>query len=591
MMVAWLQARGVPLYSEVMTVQPPMLFQPTAWLFALWGSASTGARSVEIGYAVLGIVAVAWAGKLLGRPAIGLVAALFLSLEMRYFVYSRVFIGSVSSAAVGALAVLFALYFQTTGRRRWLLLAGVTLSFSLLIKPLSLPVGLLLVWIIIARRRSEVPATAAGRLVFRSFPWREALLDCLYLGVAGLILPILCLVLYDGAAMLRILIGVQSTRFERGTTVIKDLLGYYVPYNRPVLLLAALGIIQTIRRRSGLGVTVILWLMLNLVFIVATGGQHHHLVLLDLPLALLAAYAVGELGNLARMRRLWPAPWTGLAAASLLVYYLVTLPTLVAPYTSELPRGLAAPANKERLAAVRLLQKVTTPDQFVVSDDQELVFEARRMAVPALIDPSRIVIRSGMLKEQTIIQVAERQASAFVFWTNRFTGFFEALPVWAGSAYAASEGFGAKRIIYYNKQTPRITHPLSLAFNGEIALAGYELSQDTPPQVTLYWKRLASQVGEYKVSLCLLDTAGNVAAKRDRRPFGGHFDTTSWPIGVLLPEQMALPSLDALPPGRYSLVIGLYDPDKSDEPELLPITGGPVLNNLALLEVFTLGSR
>jgi hypothetical protein len=589
LMVAWLLARGASLYTEVMTVELPLLFQPTAWLFALLGPSSIAARCLEVSYALLGIAAIAWAGRLLGRPATGLVAALFLSLEMRYFVHSRMFVGSVAAAAVGALAMLGALYFQATGRRRWLLLAGASLSFSLLIKPISLSVGLLLAWVIIARRRSEMPAMAAGRQVLVSFPWRAALLDCLYLAAAGLILPILCFAVYDGPAMLRQVISVQSTRSSgRGLSYLWALLDKnYAQYNLPVLLLAAWGTIQTIRRRSSLGVTVILWLVLNFVFVVVTKAQRHHLVLLDLPLALLAAQAVGELGNLTRIRRLRPIPWSGLAAGLLLINYLVTLPTFLTTDFSMPPRGPAWPQDNERWAAVRLLQQVTTPDQFIISDDQELVFEARRTALPALVDTSNVVIQSDFLTEQRIMQLADQQASAFIFWTDRLNTF-PMLSVWTPWAYAKSKDFGERRIIYYDKQSPQIAHPLNLTFAGEIALTGYELSPGVPPQATLYWRRLSTQVGDYKVTLRVLDAAGNMVAQRDYLPYGDNFATSTWPIDVLLTEKVALPSVNALPPGRYSLVLGLYDPDKL---ELLPVAGGPGQNNLALLEELTLKGR
>ena len=590
LMVAWLQARGASLYTEVMTVQLPMLFQPVAWLFALWGPSATAARCLEIGYALLGIAAVAWAGRLLWRPAAGLAAGLFLSLEMRYFIHSRIFIGSVSSAAVGALAALCALYFQKTGRRRWLLAAGAFLSFSLLIKPLSLFVGLLLAWVIIARRQSEMPAPAIGRHAsLSSFPWRAILLDCLYLGAAGLALPAICFALYNGPAMLRLLASVQSARFGmREEGYITGILAEYARNNLPVLLLAAVGTIQTVRSRNSLAGTVIVWLALNFVFIVVTQAQRHHLVLLDLPLALLAAQPVGELGRLARAQRLGSKPWSSLAAALVLMYYLVALPTLLTSYFSARPRGLAWPEDDERWAAVRLLQQVTAPDQIIVSDDQALVFEARRMTLPALIDPSKVVIRSGSLTEQTVMQSADRQAAALVLWSGRFADSFPVLSVWANWAYAGSKDFDKQRTIYYDRRALHLAHPLNLTFGGQIALAGYELSPGTPPHVTLYWRRLSAQAGDYTVSLRLLNASGNLVAQRDDRPYGGLFPTTAWPVGVVLPETTELPPTDALPPGKYNLVIGLYDPVK---PDLLPVAGGPGQNNLALLEELTLGSQ
>jgi hypothetical protein len=588
LMVAWLQARGFPLYTQVVVAESPMLFQPIAWLFAVWGPSSTAARCVEIGYALLGIAAVAWAGRLLWQPATGLAAALFLSLEAYYFVYSRKFIGSASSAAVGALAVFFALCFQASGRRRWLLLAGVVFSFSLLIKPLSLFVGLLLLWVIIARRRREIPAAAAGRDFFFSFPWHEVLLDCLCAGAAGMILPILCLVVYDGPAMLQLAVSIPFYQVQRTTySRVISLLIDYARYNRPVLLLAVLGTIQTIRRRNGLGGTVIAWLVLSLAFTVVTQAQHHHLTLLDLPLALLAAQPVGELINLARTRRLQPRSWSSLAAALLLVYYLVALPALLSFYVSERPRGPSWPGDNQRREAIRLLQQVTTPDQFIVGDDQEVAFEARRMAIPALVDTSYVVIGSGFLKEQAVMQLADRQASAFIFWTNRLDSF-PMLPVWVRSAYAKHKDFGVQQIIYYSKRIPHMTRSLNLAFGGEIALTSYELSPDTPSKVTLYWRRLGAQDDDCQVWLRLLNKTGNVVAQHDYQPYGGHFPTTAWPVGVLLREKIPFPPTAGLPPGEYNLAIGLYDPD---ERELLPVIGGSVQNDLALLQVLTLGSQ
>jgi hypothetical protein len=198
-----------------------------------------------------------------------------------------------------------------------------------------------------------------------------------------------------------------------------------------------------------------------------------------------------------------------------------------------------------------------------------------------------MVIGSGALNEQTVMQLADQQAAAIVFWTRRLD-LFPVLGKWARWAYAQDKDFDHQKIIYYDKQPPRIAHPLSLAFGGEIALAGYDWSPDTAPHMILYWRRLSTQTGDYTVSLRLLDTAGNVVAQHNDRPYGGRFPTTDWPVGVSFPEKTPLPATDALSPGEYDLAIGLYDPDKR---EFLPVTGGPAQNSLALLEVLTLGSQ
>jgi hypothetical protein len=231
---------------------------------------------------------------------------------------------------------------------------------------------------------------------------------------------------------------------------------------------------------------------------------------------------------------------------------------------------------------------VTTPAQFIVSDDLSIPFEARRTVVPQFADASSGGIHCGSLTQDMIMQQADRTGAVVILWTNRFLDEFPILPRWLDVTYAGRKQFSEEHIIYYDKRTLQIAHPLNVTFGKMIGLEGYELSPATPPRLTLYWRRLSAESGDYKVSLRLLNTSGTLVAQRDDRPYGGHFPTTAWPVGVTLPEQAKLPSTDALPPGKYNVAIGLYDPAK---PDLLPVAGGPGQNNLALLEELTLGSR
>jgi hypothetical protein len=591
-MVAWLQSKGTPLYTEIFTVQFPLLFQPTAWLFKLAGPSSGLARSLEVVYALLGIGAIAFTGRLLWGPTAGLVAALFLSLERRFYLHSRVFLGSASATAVGALAVLFALCYRVTGRKGWLFLAGVVFSYSLLIKSLSLFMGVLLLWAIVSRHWTQVSAMVPGRWPQLSvFPWRGLFYDCLYLGLGMLVLPLACLVLYDADAMLGHVVKFQlftkTHHSARGGSYVMRILIDYVRNNLPLLLLAMLGIIQILRRRDGLGAMVILWLALGVAFIVASRAHTHHLVVLDFPVALLAAAALTRLGDIRSIWRLQPRSWSySLIVVLLLAYYLVSLPSLWAEYASARPRGLAWPSDSERWTAVDLLQEVTTPDQFVVSDDQALAFEARRMVPPALADTSSVVV-GGLVTEQMVLQLADRQGAALIFWTDRFFDTFMVLPYWARQAYARSEQFDEHRIIYYDKRTPQITHRTKAVFGGEIEMEGYDLSLETQPRVTFYWRKLGEVNRDHKLSIRLLDAKGDAVAQYDRWPYNGLYPATGWPIEVLLQEQVDLPSVDGLKPGEYALVVGLYDPQTL---ELLPVEGTAGTNhNLVLLEVFTLG--
>lgn len=187
------------------------------------------------------------------------------------------------------------------------------------------------------------------------------------------------------------------------------------------------------------------------------------------------------------------------------------------------------------------------------------------------------------------MQLADSDGSAFIFWTNRFVDEFQILPIWTHEAYAGRKQFEAEHIIYYDKRAPQIAHPLDVTFGGVIALEGYQFSPNAPSQVTLYWRRLSAEAVDYKMTLRLLDAEGGIVVQHDDRPYHGFFPTNAWPVGVLLPESVALPSVDALPPGEYSLVVGLY---ASDTLELLPVEGAAGVNhNLVLLEVLRPGGQ
>jgi hypothetical protein len=166
---------------------------------------------------------------------------------------------------------------------------------------------------------------------------------------------------------------------------------------------------------------------------------------------------------------------------------------------------------------------------------------------------------------------------------------FPILPYWTREAYTGREQFKAEHIIHYGRRVPQIAHPLSVTFDRVIALEGYEFNPDEPLQVALFWRRLSAEGADYKMTLRLLDAEGRIVGQRDDRPYRGAFPTNAWPVGVLLSESVDLPSVDALPPGEYSVVVGLYS---FDTLELLPVEGSSGGNhNLALLEVLRLGEQ
>ena len=73
----------------------------------------------------------------------------------------------------------------------------------------------------------------------------------------------------------------------------------------------------------------------------------------------------------------------------------------------------------------------------------------------------------------------------------------------------------------------------------------------------------------YKVFLHLLDPDGRLVAQRDSEPSGGLAPTTSWSTSETIIDNHGLLLPSDLPPGDYTLIMGLYN--IADPAERLPL--------------------
>jgi hypothetical protein len=102
-------------------------------------------------------------------------------------------------------------------------------------------------------------------------------------------------------------------------------------------------------------------------------------------------------------------------------------------------------------------------------------------------------------------------------------------------------------------------------FQGGLALAGYDLSASTlsPGEtldVTLYWDAAGPLPVDYTVFVHLVDPDGQIVAQGDSPPRVGRYPTTAWGANERVPDSHTLALPADLPPGAYTLVVGLYDP-------------------------------
>ncbi len=98
---------------------------------------------------------------------------------------------------------------------------------------------------------------------------------------------------------------------------------------------------------------------------------------------------------------------------------------------------------------------------------------------------------------------------------------------------------------------------------GEFALLrGVELKKEVGRiSVTLYWEALGSSSEPCKIFLHLVGPDGKISTQTDAFPQEGILPTTAWLKGERLMDRLELVLPPDLPPGHYTLIAGMYEPE------------------------------
>jgi len=114
-------------------------------------------------------------------------------------------------------------------------------------------------------------------------------------------------------------------------------------------------------------------------------------------------------------------------------------------------------------------------------------------------------------------------------------------------------------------EVPSISHPLQAQVGERVTLLGYDLGEvKVAPggaiRLTVYWQARGRLSKGYKVFTHVVDDQDRIWGQRDSVPVAGTRPTTSWLPGEVLVDEYTIPLRADVPPGRYKLVAGLYDP-------------------------------
>jgi hypothetical protein len=113
----------------------------------------------------------------------------------------------------------------------------------------------------------------------------------------------------------------------------------------------------------------------------------------------------------------------------------------------------------------------------------------------------------------------------------------------------------------------------SVRFGDQIDLRAARLTPtEDAIQLDLFWEAESPPPADYQLFIHVLDASGTIVAQRDSGPVDNRYPTSQWLPGVLIADSHRLPLDQPLPPGAYTVRIGLYQLPGGQR---LPISGAP----------------
>lgn len=561
LMWSWLVHSGHPLYSETVSVSAPLFITLLNWAFDLAGVSLVTGRVLVLGFLGVALLSLIWIGELLNHRLAGLVAALIFSLAPLSFALSRMTMGEIPAVALATLSLALALAHSRHSGWGWLVLSGLTLSLSLLVKALNPLLVLPLLWLVVARPGGRPESQPKGLRALAVW------------GLAGLLPVFIYLLVYDPGAMYDQAI---AFRFElRGVfpwhladNVVQ--LSDFVRQHWGIVGLAVSGIILLIQQaRWETLIPVGLWLGSALLTVVIHSPLFlHHTVILLPPLALLAGLAAAETVTLLQERR-WALSTLGLVGG---MAFLLALPAALQANQTVLAASFGREAE-----AIAFLEEITRPTDNVISDNLLLPFMAGRQSPPPLGDLAQVAIDTGRQTSQRLIAISEiYPVEAVANWALRLPYLDEYMD-WVENNYLVQRVWDGHHIIYFGRRVPasQVPNRVDVRVGDSVELLGYDIhsrqeatggaqrrTEDRPKalEVSLYWRADRPVREDYTVFVQLLGPEGWLVTQHDGQPLHGYMPTSDWSPGDVIPDRHLVPMPSDLPPGSYRLIAGMYTP-------------------------------
>ncbi len=383
---------GQALGSEIFTAQPPGFYTLIRAGQAVFGATVSGGRDTVIALALAGLVGAYLIGRRYSGAAAGLGAAALLAVAPPFPTFAANVSADLPSFALGLLALAFLLL--ALDDRAPLVcsaLSGVLLAASVSVKVSALTLVVPVAGFLWARR---VHVHARMLLAF----------------AAGFAAVVLALVVGYWSGLHGIWVGAVDYH-DRARTVGGPGLGlgdnlhrvvHFLDLRTPFAWLVLLALIVSLtpwRPRLRIPLWPLLaWTVASALFLIWHHPLHdNHMVLLAVTLALPAGIVLGAAAAQLGGRR---------ALVAGLVLALAWSAGFAQEWRRDNRNAAAQPARV--LWAVQQIDRLTRPGELVVTDEPIVDVLARRQSPGRLVDTAFLRFDSGLLTEQQVLEVIDR---------------------------------------------------------------------------------------------------------------------------------------------------------------------------------------
>ena len=575
-MKAELLRAGYKLYSEIWSDQPPIFTLVLAGAFSIAGSSIFAGRLLVLLLALVGVLGLAGIVREVAGPVGMLAAALLLVLLPHFRDLSRLIMIGLPAISLGALALAAGFRYQRTGRQDWLVVGGLLLGLSLLVKPLTAPFYPVLCALALLPPSAECPLRRR-----RIVAW-----SCLSLAMA---LPLVTSLLFFAPHLfLTQVLGTYGQARQVAPLNVSQnaqaIWAYFACDKYEVshwglLLLATGGLLGLVIRRKWhrfwpLG----LWLLsTSLALLFQNPLRRHQLLIMAFPMVAFAGVGVQEAVNgiirpNGSKRAQWLARMGGVMALFLVLAELISAGRVGSALLNHITFDEEEiEAGRE---AVAFLEAHTPAGSTIITDDPMLAFRADRRIPPQLAVPSARRLEAGNLSARELIALSEENhPSAVLLWEERLSKV-PAYLRWVMEHYYLVRGYPDSRYIYLAFDSSAIAYPQSARVGEDMAFLGSQLDHlaveaGDQISVTLYWRAEAPMQKSFTSFVHLIDSEGKQWGQVDRLPLEGNHPTDRWLPGQVIADTFVVPVWPDAPPGEMLLASGFYDPQTG---ERLPVT-------------------